>query len=77
MCIGLVTIVLAVATEAIRYHSFMSAKRSNSVVDINKYPHLEVFAVDIPVGVMYPQFMVQAVAECLVLITSKLTALYS
>ena len=70
MGISLVSIIYALSTEAIRYDSFMRAK-SDSVVDLNEYHFSRVFAVDIPVGVMTPQFIIQAVAECFVLVTSK------
>ena len=71
ICISLITIICAVCTEVIRYDRFMSAK-SNSIVDVNEYRVSRHFAVDIPVGIMAPQFVIQAVAKCLVLITSKL-----
>lgn len=70
MCISLVSIICALTTEAIRYDRFMREK-SDSVVDLNVYRFSRMFASDIPVGVMTPQFTVQAVAECFVLITSK------
>ena len=70
MGISFITIICALSTEAIRYDRFMRAK-SDSVVDLNVYQFSRVFAVDIPVGVMTPQFIIQAVAECLVLVTSK------
>ena len=71
MCTGLITIICAVCTEVVRYDRFMSAK-SNSIVDVNEYRFSRHFAVDTPVGIMAPQFVVQAVAECLVVITSEL-----
>ena len=70
ICISLFSIICAVSTEAIRYDRFMRAK-SDSVVDLNVYQFSRLFAVDISVGVMTPQFIIQAVAECLVLVTSK------
>ena len=70
MCIGLITIICALITEAIRYWRFMSAK-SNNILYVNVFPFFKMFAVDTPVGIMTPQFIIQAVAECLVLITSK------
>ena len=70
MCIGLITIICALTTEVIRYERFMTAK-SNNIIWVNVFPFFEVFAVDTPVGIMTPQFIIQAVAECLVLITSK------
>ena len=70
MCIGLITIICALTTEVIRYERFKSAK-SNNIFYVNEFRFLKVFAVDTPVGIMTPQFIIQAVAECLVLITSK------
>ena len=70
MCIGLVTIICALSTEVIRYDRFMRAK-SDCVVDLNVYHFSRLFAVDISVGVMIPQFIIQAVAECLIVVTSK------
>ena len=73
MCAGFLSIICALTVEAIRYERFMSIK-SNSVAYINKLHLVSLYAVDIPVGIMIPQFIVQAVAECLVLITSKLNS---
>ena len=70
ICISLFSIICALSAEAIRYDRFMRAK-SDSVVDLNVYHFSKLFAVDIPVGVMTPQFGIQAVAECLVFVTSK------
>lgn len=67
MCIGLITIICALTTEAVCYHSFNSA----NIVNINVYRHSKLFVADVPVGIVTPQFIIQAVAECLVLITSK------
>ena len=70
ICISLLSITCALTTEAIRYNRFVREK-SDSIVDLNGYQFSRIFAVDIPVGIMTPQFIVQAVAECLVLVTSK------
>lgn len=70
MCTGLLTIICAVTSEAIRYGKFISTK-SNSLVNINRFRFSALFAVDVPIGIMTPQFIFQAIAECLVLITSK------
>lgn len=70
MCIGLITIICALTTEVIRYERFMTAKSKN-IISINVFSFFKVFAADTPVGIMTPQFIIQAVAECLVLITSK------
>ena len=72
MCIGLITIICALTTEAVRYYKFMSAKLNNHRVYVNDFHLFKVFAVDFPVGIVTPQFIIQAIAECLVLITSKL-----
>ena len=70
ICISLLSIICALITEAIRNDKFMREK-SDSIVDLNGYQFSRVFAVDIPVETMTPQFIVQAVAECFVLVTSK------
>ena len=70
MCIGLITIICALTTEAVRYYKFMSAK-SNNFVYVNDFHFFKVFAVDFPVGIVTPQFIIQAIAECLIIITSK------
>ena len=70
MCAGLISIICALITEAIRLHRFMSVK-SKSVIHINKLRFINLFAINYPVGIMTLQFIVQAIAECLVLITSK------
>ena len=59
-------IMCALAAEAVRISSSMSALQINSFLDKN------VFSVDISVWVLAPQFLIQALAECLVYITSKL-----
>ena len=70
ICIGLITIICALITEIIRYDRFMTAK-SNNIFYVNVFRYFKVFAADTPVGIMTPQFIIQAMAECLVLITSK------
>jgi len=59
-------IMCALASEAVRISSSKSALQINSFLDKN------VFSVDISVWVLAPQFLIQALAECLVYITSKL-----
>ena len=71
MCIGLITIICAITTEAVRYSKFMSEK-SNNKVYVNDFQLFKVSAIDFPVGIVTPQFIIQAIAECLVIITSKL-----
>jgi len=59
-------IACALAVEAVRISSSKSALQINSFLDKN------VFSVDIPVWMLAPQFFIQALAECLVYITSEL-----
>ena len=57
MCIGLITIICALTTKAIRYKRFMHmSAKSNNIIHVNVFPFFKVFAADTPdpVGIMIP-----------------------
>jgi len=65
MIASLFSIGFAIAVEVFRYNSLPSH------FEINNFNSVKVFSATIPVGVMAPSFFIQAIAECLTLITSK------
>ena len=65
------SITCALIVEAVRYTTLKS-QSSNSTLEVNVFTKVGgVIAAPIPVGVMAPQYVFQAIAECLALITSK------
>ena len=65
------SITCALIVEAVRYTTLKS-QASNSTLEVNIFaPGSRVVAAPVPIGVMTPQYVFQAVAECLALITSK------
>ena len=70
MAVGMVACVFsiccAIVVEVCRYYSLQSN------FEINVFHYIKNFSATISVGVMAPSFFIQAIAECLTLITSKL-----
>jgi len=66
MVASLCSIGCAIVVEVFRYNSLPSH------FEINHFDAIKVFSATISVGVMVPSFFIQAIAECLTLITSKL-----
>ena len=71
MFASFISISCALTVEAIRY-SKLSSQLPNSTLEVNMFTNEGVVSARISVGVMAPQYVFQAVAECLALITSKL-----
>ena len=73
MFASFISITCALIVEAVR-NTTLKSQTSNSTLKVNIFTGSEedgVIAAPIPVGVMAPQYVFQAVAECLALITSK------
>ena len=65
------SITCALIVEAVRYTT-LNSQASNSTLEVNIFAQgSPVVAAPVPIGVMTPQYVFQAVAECLALITSK------
>ena len=71
MFASFISISCALIVEAVRY-SKLSSQPANSTLEVNMFTNEGVVSAPISVGVMAPQYVFQAVAECLALITSKL-----
>ena len=71
MFASFISISCALTVEAVRY-SKLSSQASSSTLEVNIFTNEGVVSAPISVGVMAPQYVFQAVAECLALITSKL-----
>ena len=71
MFASFVSISCGLIVEAMRYNT-LNSQASHSTLEVNKFTTEGVISVPMSVGVMAPQYVFQAVAECLALITSKL-----
>jgi len=69
---SLISIICAISVEAVRIHHF----NPGSQLGINVLQYQSIFSVDISVGAMVPQLVIQATAECLTLITGMQNLLY-
>jgi len=64
---SLLGVVVALIIEAVRYHVSLTSSKQ----EINSFLNRNVQIVDFSVWVLAPQFLLQALAECFVFITSK------
>ena len=71
MFASFVSISCGLIVETMRYNT-LNSQASHSTLEVNKFTTEGVISVPISVGVMAPQYVFQAMAECLALITSKL-----
>ena len=74
MFVSFASISCALIVEAIRY-STLKSQSSQSTLEVNIFAEDGVVLAPISVGVMAPQYVFQALAECLALITSKYIAM--
>ena len=71
MFASFISIFCALTVEVVRYIK-LSSQQSSSTLEVNIFTIAGVVLAPVSVGVMAPQYVFQAVAECLALITSKL-----
>ena len=71
MFASFISISCALTVEAVRY-STLRSQPSNSTLEVNIFSKEGVVSAPVSVEVMAPQYVFQAIAECLAFITSKL-----